>query len=221
MGQRERLLTLVVAAMGLALPYQFATGADGDGVFGQYWGIRTGLNYSSWDGLGDVVPAGRGGQFETNGVGIEMGAYTSIATLGTSWLFAGIDIGTMGFNTSLLESEAQPESALDAAYITASLKLRFGEPDSNYVDLDVGLGYYLASSKYIDCVAIQNCFAAEADESVVGGYLGVSGRVWQGLVLGARIHQADFGTIDAIGPNSGDLKGPMYMVSIVWDFGNW
>ena len=221
MAQRERLLLLFVATIVLAVPYQFATAADGDGVFGQYWGIRTGLNYSSWDGLGDVVPAGRGGEFKTNGVGIEMGAYTSIATVGTSWLFAGVEIGAMGFNTSLLESEPKLESALDAAHITTSLKFRFGESDRNYFDLDAGFGYYLASTKYIDCVAIPNCFASEADESVVGGYLGVSGRIWKGLVLGARIHQADFGTINAIGPNSGDLKGPIYTVSVVWDFGNW
>jgi len=211
---------LLVACLVLASP--FAAAADEDGsVFGDHWGFRIGFNYSSWPGLGDLEPAGTAGQFETKGNGLEFEGYTSIAKMGDNWLFAGINAGFLGFNTSLLEPDFPEESALDATHITALLKYRFGESGHNYFEIDLGLGWYLASTKYIQCHVIPDCFSAEADVDTVGGFVGLSGRLMKNLVIGARAHYANFGTVEAIGPDSGDLDGPIYTAYVSLEFGRW
>ena len=210
----------LVTALILMCPMA-VTADEGGSVLGAYWGFRIGLNYSSWNGLGDLEPAGSAGPFDTTGNGLEFEAYTSIAKMENNWLFAGVNIGFLGFNTSLLEPDFPDKSALDATHIDALLKYRFGEPDQNYLDLDAGLGYYLASTQYIQCYVIPDCLSAEADVGVLGGFVGLSGRVTKGLVIGARAHYADFGTIEAIGADSGDLKGPIYTVYVDWEFGRW
>ncbi len=211
-----------ILAITLLLMYPLLMVADeGSSVLGDYWGARIGLNYSSWDGLGDLEPAGSTGPFETTGNGLEFEAYTSIAKMENNWLFAGVSIGFLGFNTSLLEPDIPDKSALDATYIDAFLKYRFGEPGQNYLEFDAGLGYYLASTMYIQCHVIPDCFDAEADVGALGGFVGLSGRLVKGLVIGARAHYADFGTIEAVGADSGDLKGPIYTVYVEWEYGRW
>lgn len=211
---------LLAALLVLASPLM-ATADDYDSVFGDHWGFRIGLNYSSWPGLGDLEPAGTAGPFETKGNGLEFEGYTSIAKLGDNWLFAGLDVGSLGFNTSLLEDDFPDESALDLTHVTALLKYRFGDPGHNYFEIDLGLGWYLASTMYIQCHVIPDCFDAEADVDTVGGFVGISGRLFKNLVVGARANYADFGTIDAIGPNSGNLKGPIYTAYVSLEFGRW
>jgi len=211
-----------VLAITLCLMYPLPASADeGGSVFADHWGARIGLNYLSWDGLGDLEPAGSAGPFDTTGNGLEFEAYTSVAKMQNNWLFAGVSIGFLGFNTSLLEPDFPDKSALDATYIDALLKYRIGEPGQNYLDIDAGLGYYLASTKYILCHVIPDCFDAEADVDVLGGFVGLSGRVMKGLVIGTRVHYAKFGTIEAVGADSGDLKGPIYTVYVDWEFGRW
>ena len=212
-----RVLVIILLLMCPLL----AAADDGGSVLGDYWGLRIGLNYTSWDGLGDLEPAGSAGPFETTGNGLEFEAYISIAKLEDNWLFAGANVGLLGFNTSLLEGDFPDKSALDATHVDVFLKYRLGEPDQNYLDLDVGLGYYLASTMYIQCLVIPDCLNAEADVGVLGGFVGLSGRVMKGLVIGARAHYADFGTIEAVGADSGDLKGPIYTVYVDWEFGRW
>jgi hypothetical protein len=212
-------LQLLATSLVLVFP-QLANAADDDSVFGDHWGFRIGLNYSSWPGLGDLEPAA-GGPFETKGNGLEFEAYTSIAKTGDNWLFAGLDVGFLGFNTSLLEDDFPDESALDATHIDVLLKYRFGDPGHNYFEVDLGLGYYLASTMYIQCGVIPDCFDAEADVETFGGFVGLSGRLMKGLVIGARAHYVDFGPIEAIGPDSGELKGPIYTAYVSWEFGRW
>jgi len=212
-------LRILAAFLVLTSP-AITVGDEGESVFNDHWGIRIGLNYTRWDGLGDLEPAGSGGPFRTTGNGLEFEGYTSIAKKGDNWLFAGVSVGFLGFNTSLFE-DFPDESALDATYLNVLLKYRFREPGQNFVEIDLGLGYYLASTMYIDCSVIPDCFGAEADVDVLGGFVGLSGRLMKGLVIGARAHYADFGTIEAIGPDSGELKGPIYTAYVSWEFGRW
>ena len=220
MSRRAVWLRCLIAVLLLAVPLQ-AAGEDDDSVLADFWGVRIGFNYSWWNGLGDLDPAGSGGPFRTRGNGLEFEAYTSIAKLGDNWLFAGVGTGFLGFNTSLLDDDFPDESALEATHLNALLKYRLGKPGNNYVEVDIGLGYYLASTMYIDCSAIPDCLGAEADADVLGGFVGLSGRPMRGLLIGARAHYADFGTIEAIGPVSGDLRGPMYTAYVSWEFGRW
>ncbi|MDH3275154.1 MAG: hypothetical protein OEM99_11520 [Gammaproteobacteria bacterium] len=219
MSPKSIWLRFLVITLLLVCPL-LAAADEGGSVLGDYWGVRIGLNYSSWDGLGDLEPAA-GGPFETSGNGLEFEVYSSIAKMENNWLLAGATIGLLGFNTSLLEGDFPDESALDATHVDVFLKYRFGEPDQNYFDIDVGLGYYVASTMYIQCRVIPNCLNAKADVGVLGGFVGLSGRVMKGLVIGARAHYADFGTIEAVGADSGDLKGPIYTVYVDWEYGRW
>lgn len=220
--KRRASRALAVVALFLLVSPDSTVADENSSVFGDYWGVRVGLSYASWSALGDLEPAGRGGPFDSTGVGMEVEGYTSIHRTGANWLFGGIVLGTPGFNTSLLEEdEVKAESALDLLYMSLLAKYRFQDPGEKYIDIDAGLGYYLASSKYIDCVAIPDCFNAEADSSTLGGFVGISGRPVSGLVLGARVHFAEFGTIEAIGPDSGDLGGPIFVAYASWEFGRW
>ena len=112
-------------------------------------------------------------------------------------------------------------SSLELTHAVGTLTFRFGEVGSRYFDVDLGLGAYLASDMYIDCSAIPSCFDAEADVTTLGGFAGISATLWRGLVVAARVHHADFGTIETIGPESGDLSGPMFSAYIGWEWGTW
>ena len=131
-------------------------------------------------------------------------------------------MGFQGFNSDVIvEADAKAESAIEMNYLTASMTFRFGEPGGRYLDLDVGLGRYFAHTMYIDCAAIVRCFSADGTSHSIGAYLGISGMVGHGIILGARIHNADFDPIDAIGPGTGSLEGPIYSIFAGWEFGNW
>ena len=121
---RSSLMLLVI----FALPLQPAN-ADEGAVLGELWGVYGTLNYSSWEGLGDVQPLGRGGPFQTTGAGIDFGGYTSIARLGSVWILAGGELGFLGLNSDvILESDPgsiKVESAFEVSHITASMTARF------------------------------------------------------------------------------------------------
>jgi hypothetical protein len=192
-----------------------------DDIFSKHWGVRIGLSHSSWGGLGDLEPIGRGGPFESTALGMEIEGYFSVAKSGDNWVYGGLATGIAGYNTGLIvDNDAEDESALDTLYINAVVKYRFREPGRDYIEVEGGLGYYLASSKYIDCSVVPDCFGAEADSSTVGGFIGVGGRVLGALVIGARVHYANFGTIEAIGPDSGELSGPILTAYASWEFDN-
>jgi hypothetical protein len=219
MRLRSAVAWLLIIILLLVSPRPAAADED-ESVIGDHWGVRIGFNYSSWDGLGDLEPAGSGGPFRTTGNGLEFDGYTSIAKQGDNWLFAGVATRFLGFNTSLLE-DFPDDSALDATFIDVFLRYRFRDPGRNYVDVDAGLGYYIASTMYIDCSFIQDCLGDETFSEVLGGFVGLNARLMKGLVVGARVHFADFGTINAIGPESGDLTGPIYTAYVSWEFGRW
>ncbi len=209
------LLTLTVSPVDWA-------GAQHVEKIGQFWGTYAAVNYATWDGLGDVQPAGRGGPFEISGHGIEFGGYTNVARWGPARLLAGVELGFLGFNSDVIfEADPKVGSALEMTYLTGSMTFRFGEPGGRYLDLDVGLGQYQADTMYIDCAAIVRCFSADTNSRTLGTYLGVSGTVGHGILLGARIHNASFDPIEAVGPDTGSLEGPVYSIFAGWEFGNW
>lgn len=224
MQKRYRRWGLTPFAATLLLLPALQASAQNDDVFGEYWGAYATLNYFSWDNLTNVVPLGTGGPFpENTGLGAELGGYTSVARWGSVWLLAGMELGLTGFNydavfdTGLLELE----SAMALDYLSASMSFRFGDPGGRYLDLDLGLGSYLADTLYIDCAVIVRCFRADTDSSATGIYLGVSGMVGSGIILGARIHNVDFDAIEAVDLGVSPLDGPIYSVFIGWEFSNW
>ena len=217
---RSSLVLLVI----FALPFQ-PTNANEGAVLGELWGVYGTLNYSSWEGLGDVQPLGRGGPFQTTGVGIDFGGYTSIARLDSVWILAGGELGFLGLNSDvILESDPgsiKAESAFEVSLITASMTARFGQPGGRYVDLGVGLGKYYSDTKYIDCSVILRCFGADTGDTATGAYLEFSGTPGKGILVGARIHFVDFGPIEAVDLGVSRLEGPIYSIFIGWEYSNW
>ncbi len=215
--------SLVLLAI-LALPIQLAN-AQENSVLGDFWGVYGTLNYSTWDGLGEVQPVGRGGPFETNGVGIDFGGYTSIARLGSVWLLAGGELGFLGLNSDVIFEQdpgsIKAESAFEVSHITASMTARFGEPGRRYLDLGLGLGKYYADTKYIDCSVILSCFSADTGDTATGAYLQLSGTPGKGILVGARVHFVEFDPIEAVDLGVSRLEGPIYSIFIGWEYGNW
>lgn len=215
---RPHLVLVII----IALPFQMAN-AQESSVLGDYWAAYGRLNYSSWDGLGDVQPVGRGGPFETTGFGIELGGYASITRLDSVWLFAGGELGFLGLNSNVIfeQDSANTESAFEVNHIAAFIKARFGQSGGRYLDLGVGLGQYYADTKYIDCSVILNCFSADTGSSATGAFLELSGTPGRGFLLGARVHFVEFDPIEAVDLGVSKLKGPIYSVFIGWEYGNW
>lgn len=193
--------------------------------FAQYWNADLAFTYLTWDSLGDLEPAGRGGPFETTGVGWDATIEVSVARVGSAIMFVGFNLGVSGFNSDVFleEDDVASESGLDLTYAVGTLNFRFGNPGGRYFDVDLGLGGYNAGNMYIDCAAIPaaSCSGSAANSAAFGGYLGASWAVWRGLKLAGRVHYADFGTIPSIGPDSGELTGPIYTFSLGWEFGDW
>lgn len=216
--------SMLVLVLIVGLPLQIAR-AQEDSVLGDFWAAYGMVNYSSWDGLGDVQPVGRGGPFETKGVGIDLGAYASVARLDSVWLLAGGELGLLGLNSNVIfeqdSGSGDPESAFEVNHFAALLKARFGEPGGRYLDLGVGLGQYYSDTKYIDCSVILNCFSAETGNSATGALLEISGTPGRGFLIGARVHFVEFDPIEAVDLGVSKLKGPIYSVFIGWEYGNW
>jgi hypothetical protein len=205
-----------------SLPVQ-RVGAQEESALGDIWGVYAKLNYSSWDGLGDVQPLGRGGPFETSGVGIDFGGYTSIARMDSVWLLAGGELGFLGLNSDVIFEDRSPdiESAFEVNHITGAITARFGQPGGRYFDLGIGLGRYYSDTKYIDCSVILRCFSAETGDSATAAYLEVGGTPGKGVLLGARIHFVDFDPIEAVDLAVNALDGPIYSIFVGWEYSNW
>lgn len=84
----------IVAILALSAA---SNGADFEQKQDRYWAVYATLHYASFEGLGDVQPAGRGGPFETSGPGIEFGGYFSVAHWRSATLMAGMEIGLLDF----------------------------------------------------------------------------------------------------------------------------
>lgn len=216
---RSFCVLLIVSALLVALP---PVHAQEDRVrFGEVWDAEIAFSYASWQNLGDIVPAGRGGLYETEGLGLDAGIEGSIARWGSSLVLVGFNVGAIGFGSNVYLESFEDDSSLELWYANGTATFRFGQRGAQYFDVDLGLGWYGALNMYIDCTAIPNCFESETTASSLGGFVGVSGAVWQGLTLGARVHYADFGTVGSIGPESGTLEGPIFAAYVGWEFGNW
>lgn len=91
--------------------------------------------------------------------------------------------------------------------------------------MEAGLGWYQVDIAELICdedilnniVCIE--IAEPYDEDALGGYLGISGGFGGGFIMGLKVHFADFGKVTGLGPDTGDLKGPIYIFSLGGAFG--
>ena len=119
------------------------------------------------------------------------------------------------------DGAAKAESAFEVNRVSASVKFRFGRRGGRYLDIGVGLGEYIADSKYVDCSVVVTCFAADTGGSATGAYLELSGTPGKGVIVGFRMHEVEFDPIESVDLGVQSLKGPIYSVFAGWEFGSW
>ena len=166
---------------------------------------------TKWDSVADLEIA-NGGSFDSEGINLEFSLHTVVwATRYGDLLFGG-DIGVFsnpgaGYIPELTTLSAQ------SFYLTPSLKWRFGQYAHFRTHLEAGAGYYkieLAEADY---------FGGDEfwKERTLGGYLGLSfdfpfSIAYLEPTVGLKVHFFDAGAAGGLGPDAGDVTGPVYML---------
>ncbi len=215
--------TITGIIVGLIMPV-IATYAAEESVpsaQGRWSGTVT-AGLMSWSDLNHLEPAAGGG-FDSLGFVVEMAGYKHVARWGPADVLIGVNLGIFATQSNvpgILEDFTQR-----GLYLTPSMKLRFGERGRRYLNLEAGLGWYqvdiaeliCGSDPFNNTVCIE--IAEPYDEDTLGGYLGITGGSGGGFIMGLKVHFADFGNVTGLGPDTGDLKGPIYMLSLGGAFG--
>ena len=191
--------------------------------FGHRWAIS--LDLLVWPSLTDLQPAS-GGSFDSLGFGLSGSWHVPIAKFANSDVFLGID-GMFGGTDSGINATYDQLIARQF-YLGGSVKWAFG--DARNVALDAGIGYHqvdMADVSYSWWTTYENeHWSGEAASWFIGATWEVgAGRPGKssGLSLGLRVQFADFGTVSdtdrlgifpALGPDAGDLDGPLYILRI-------
>jgi len=213
------LLLAALAAPSLAHEAQEA----GQDPLGSRWAVS--LEMPIWPSLTDLEPAS-GGSFDSVGFGLGVSWHASVAQFNHSELLLGID-GTIAATDSSINAQYDQLLARQF-YLGGSVKWAFG--DARNFALDAGIGYHqvdMADISYSWWVSIENeHWSAEAPSGFVGATWDVgAGRPNKsgGLSIGFRVHFADFGRVTdtdrfgvfpALGPDAGNLEGPLYILKV-------
>ncbi len=211
------------AIVGLILPVISTYAADESvpDAQGRWSGTAT-FGLMTWNDLRDLEPAAGGG-FDSLGFVVELAGHKHVARWGSADVLIGVDLG---FSATQSDIPGSTENFTETGeYLTPSMKFRFGERSRRYLNLEAGLGWYQVDFAELICdednfnniVCIE--IAEPYDEDTLGGYLGISGGFGGGFIMGLKVHFADFGKVTGLGPDTGDLKGPIYIFSLGGAFG--
>ena len=220
---REWLKTTAVATALWTAAVDISRADDEDVTV---WVTRSGprfeaaLGVQSWPALSDLDVA-QDGSFDNIGFNLGMAVHFPWKRIGRSELLAGVDLAFLsnesdiGFTSDTLVARN--------AYITPSLKWMF----ANSYSLDAGIGYY-----YLDMAEIAGEYPAYFetrlwDEGAVGGYVGATVDIPNrdpsknhGISINLKVHFVEFGRVSdelivapvTLGPDAGDLSGPIYAI---------
>lgn len=183
------------------------------------------LDLLIWPALTDLEPAS-GGSFDSLGFGLSASWHTPVARFASSELLLGID-GMIGATDSGINA-TYDQLITRQFYLGGSVKWAFG--DARNFALDAGIGYHqvdMADVSYTWWASIENeHWRAESASAFVGATwdvgAGTPGKS-RGLSIGFRVQFADFGTVadtnrlgisPTLGPDAGDLDGPLYILKI-------
>jgi hypothetical protein len=154
---------------------------------------------------------------------VELAGHKHVTRWGSADVLIGVDFGISATQSDIPgNTEDFTQRGL---YLTPSIKFRFGERSRRYLNMEAGLGWYQVDIAELICdedifnntVCIE--IAEPYDEDALGGYLGISGGFGGGFIMGLKVHFADFGKVTGLGPDTGDLKGPIYIFSLGGAFG--
>jgi hypothetical protein len=191
--------------------------------FGHRWAIS--LDLLVWPSLSDLQPVS-GGSFDSLGFGLSGSWHVPVARFSNSELLVGID-GMIGGTDSGINA-SYDQLLASQFYLGGSVKWAFG--DARNIALDAGVGYHeveMADVSYNWWTTIDNeHWSAESASAFVGLTWDIGGGrpgTSSGLSLGFRVQYADFGRVSdtdrlgvypALGPNAGNLDGPIYVLKI-------
>ncbi len=216
-------LCITGAIVGLTLPVISIYAAD-ESILNDpgHWGGTATFGLMTWSDLRDLEPAA-GGSFDSLGFAVEFAGHKHVAHWGHADVLIGVDFSVYATQSNI------PGIAEDftqrGLYFTPSMKFRFGERSRRYLNLEAGLGWYQVDFAELICdednfnniVCIE--LAEPFEKDTWGGYLGISGGFGGGFIMGLKMHFANFGKVTGLGPDTGDLKGPIYIFSLGGAFG--
>jgi hypothetical protein len=185
------------------------------------------LGYQKWSAPADLdtEPLGK---FDDSGL-------NAVASINWRWreldhgvLLFGGDLGFMSNESNIRAPGDIGDLAADIMYLTPSITWSLGGRRSKRLNLEAGAGLYWAEIKEFWNTGYSVAAGTQHfDEISPGGYLGISvdyplpfkKKAWA-LNVGARIHYADFGSVEALGANLGDLDGPIttFQVGMKYDW---
>jgi len=190
---------------------------------GSRWAVS--LDLLVWPSLTDLQPAS-GGSYDSLGFALGVSWHAPVAEFANSELMLGVDGWIGGTDSGINASYGQLIAR--QFYLGGSVKWAFGE--ARNIALDAGIGYHqvdMADISYSWWASIENeHWRSEAASGFVGATWDIgAGRPGKssGFSLGLRVQFADFGQVSdagrfgivpALGPDAGDLDGPLYMLRI-------
>ena len=217
---KHRIMGTIV---GLILPVIAIYAADESASHAPgHWSGTATFGLITWSDLKDLEPDAGGG-FDSLGFIVELAGHKHVARWGSADVLIGVDFGISATQSDIPgNTEDFTQRGL---YLTPSIKFRFGERSRRYLNMEAGLGWYQVDIAELICdedilnniVCIE--IAEPYDEDALGGYLGISGGFGGGFIMGLKVHFADFGKVTGLGPDTGDLKGPIYIFSLGGAFG--
>ncbi len=214
---------ITVAIVGLILPViSIYADDEADPYVQGHWSGTATAGLMIWSGLRDLEPAAGGG-FDSLGFVVELAGHKHVARWGPADVLTGVDLGISATQSDI--PGITEDFTQRGLYLTPSMKFRFGERSRRYLNLEAGLGWYQVDFAELICdedifnniVCIE--IAEPFDEDTLGGYLGISGGFGGGFIMGLKVHFADFDEVTGLGPDTGNLNGPIYIFSLGGAFG--
>ena len=169
------------------------------------------IGISEWDSADNLEPT-NGGGFDSDGFNWEFSLHVAAWETRYGDLLVGADHGIFSHSGAGFTPELSGLSAR-GFYLTPSVKWRFGEYGHLRTHLEAGAGYYKIDIADADYFGGDDIWK----ERTVGGYLGLSFDfplvlAYLEPTVGLKVHFFDTGSPGGIGPVTGDLSGPVYML---------
>ncbi len=217
----KHCLTAIIFGLVLPVTSIYADDESEPYVQGRWTGTAT-FGLMTWSSLRNLEPA-VGGGFDSLGFVVEFAGHKHVTRFGSADVLIGMDFGIFATQSDI--PGITEDFTQRGLYLTPSMKFRFGERSSRNLNLEAGLGWYQVDFAELFCDedVFNNIVCVEIaepfDEDTLGGYLGISGGFGGWFIMGLKVHFADFGKVTGLGPDTGDLKGPIYIFSLGGAFG--